>query len=373
MAASRTATRWLNDMLTSALGIRVVRSNGAGDCGYHKWHETSALAALRMIEGSTGCRLTRSLRKQADDYAGDVFGGRHYAPWLYVYSAVNGAFREGWIPDNFFGAVVMPQVNKGLRAMTDFKTFSNVALKTRALPDVAYYVDGIFYSRELKVIDASTLRAFVTASGRDVVIKRDGSNRGNGIARLTANEIDDEVFRRFGNCVIQPVICQHAVLEGIVSGALATIRITTVRTAGGDIDLRAAYLRLGRSGTDWVQSDNSVRVAITDRDGRLDSRGYTSDWRRWRTHPDTGATFGEKHVPRFSDAVKLCVELHRRVPHLAIIGWDVAIDRDGGVVLLEWNGDHCDIKFSEATTGPCFAELNWERFAKEDAAAGGRT
>jgi hypothetical protein len=29
---------------------------------------------------------------------------------------------------------------------------------------------------------------------------------------------------------------------------------------------------------------------------------------------------------------------------------------------IEWNGGHCDIKFSEATTGPCFTGLNWSRF-----------
>jgi hypothetical protein len=28
---------------------------------------------------------------------------------------------------------------------------------------------------------------------------------------------------------------------------------------------------------------------------------------------------------------------------------------------MEWNGEHNDVKSSEATQGPCFSDLNWER------------
>lgn len=36
--------------------------------------------------------------KLCDDYALDVLGNRRYAPWLYLYAAVSGEFKEGWIP-----------------------------------------------------------------------------------------------------------------------------------------------------------------------------------------------------------------------------------------------------------------------------------
>lgn len=34
----------------------------------------------------------------------------------------------------------------------------------------------------------------------------------------------------------------------------------------------------------------------------------------------------------------------------------------GNVGLMEWNAGHNDIKFSEATQGPCFHDLGWEKF-----------
>jgi hypothetical protein len=42
------------------------------------------------------------------------------------------------------------------------------------------------------------------------------------------------------------------------------------------------------------------------------------------------------------------------------VGWDLAVSKDGSIKIFEWNGGHCDIKFSEATVGPCFTGLNWE-------------
>jgi hypothetical protein len=32
---------------------------------------------------------------------------------------------------------------------------------------------------------------------------------------------------------------------------------------------------------------------------------------------------------------------------------------------MEWNAEHNDIKFSEATQGPCFADLRWDRLVPQ--------
>jgi len=362
MAILRSTLRPLNDLLTSAFDVRIIRVGSRSHDGYHREHRQEALAGLRRLEESTGRRLSPRLQALADDYAVEVFGGKEYAPWLYVYSLVSGDFKEGWMPDNFFGLRVMPAVNKGLRGVTDFKTFSNVVLKTSALPDIACYLDGILYNRDFVPIDVRGLRDMVAQTSAHVFLKKDGSNQGRGLIKLPASAINEDVFKKIGNCVIQPAIAQHEAFEQIISGSLATVRITTVKNLDGSIDLRASYLRLGRSGTAWVQANNSVRVAVVDRSGQLDCFGYTEDWFRWTEHPDTNVAFADRRIPRFDDAVELCVALHRQVPHITIIGWDVAISRDEEVVLLEWNGDHPGIKVSEAITGPCFVGLNWERF-----------
>jgi hypothetical protein len=321
--------------------------------------------AVQTIEKFNRQKLSHRLKKQADDYAIQVLGKKLYAPWLYVYTLVSdGNFKEGWIPDNFFGKLVIPELNR-LRSITNVKTFSNAVLKTKALPDVAYYIDHVLYNRDFKVIDITSLREIIGDTYKNVFVKKDWSGEGKGVFKLAFEDINEGVFRRIGNCVVQSPIQQHEFFEHIISGSVATVRVTTVKNVDGKIDMRASYLRLGRRNTAWVRSDNSVRVAIIDRNGELDKFGYTENWRRWLNHPDSNFSFSKQRVPQFRDAVEYCLKLHALVPHFAIIGWDITISYDDKIKLFEWNADHCEIKFSEATTGPCFTGLNWERLREK--------
>jgi hypothetical protein len=331
---------------------------------YHKEHKKEAETAIGVIGTHNSQRLTPTLKKMADEYSSDVFGSRRYAPWLYVYSLVSGRFKEGWIPDNFFGSVVSPRVNREVGVVTSLKSFSNVVLKTEALPDIGYYIGGNFYSRDLAVTDPSRLRAQCGSTKGKLFVKKDRSSRGEGIITLTVEQLTEGRFSRIGDCVIQLPITQNEFFEEMIAGSVATIRLTTVKDQNGRIDVRAAYLRLGRSNTEWVRSDNSIRVAITDRAGQLDNFCYTGDWRRWKYHPDTGYSFKNARIPKFKEAIDFCVALHSKVPHFTIIGWDVTIDNTDQIKIMEWNSNHPDIKFSEANTGPCFVGLNWEMYAK---------
>jgi len=334
-------------------GLKSVRS-------FYEDHHAKK-AVLKAMPGIEEYReLTPKLKKLADEYSVDVLGSKRYAPWLYVYSLVRGEFREGWIPDNFFGKVVLPVINKELGAVARFKSFSKVVLKTEALPDVAYYIDGIFYNKDFSVTGSHELRKALAISNKAVFVKIDGTHKGQGVIKLPIEELNESRFQRIGNCVIQSEIKQHKFFEDIISGSVATIRITTAKDKSGRIDMRAAYLRLGRKDTAWVRSDNSVRVAITNKNGELDTFGYTQDWRRWLSHPDSGVTFENMVVPKFKEAIEFCLSLHNTVPHISIVGWDIAVSDTETLELIEWNSNG-DIIFSEATTGPCFLGLGWEK------------
>ena len=196
----------------------------------------------------------------------------------------------------------------------------------------------------------------------NVFLKKDGPGQGKGVERVKVENFFEKKFESFGNCVIQSQLEQHGFFNDIISGPLATVRITTVKDKLGKIGMRAAYLRFGRKGESWVQSKSHVRVAIVDDSGCLDEFGYTPDWRRWQYHPDTNFAFSNHRIPIFKECVEMCIELHKKVPHITIIGWDMAICDDETTKVIEWNTGHCDIKFSEASTGPCFLGLGWEKY-----------
>jgi hypothetical protein len=335
---------------------------------YHRDQKKEAMKALHVIQEYNSQKLTPKLRKIADEYSIDVFGSKRYSAWLYVYALVNGKFREGWIPNNFFGQWVRPRLNNGLMVVPDLKTFSNVVLRTEALPDVAYYIDGIFYNKEFSAVNINNLREKLSASNREVFVKKDHFGEGVGVTKIAIEELNEGNLQKIGNCVIQSSIKQHAFFEEIISGSVATVRIITVKGKSGRIDRRAAFLRLGRKDTAWVRAENSVRVAIVNQSGELDTFGYTPDWRRWLSHPDSGVSFEKRLIPKFKEAVEVCIGLHNKVPHFTMIGWDIAIRDNERIEVLEWNAN-ISIKLSEATIGPCFLGLGWEKYKENTRAS----
>ena len=364
MGSARKFARPLNDALARLVGVRFARVRYGDPIRYHARHEREALEALEILATENSRELSPANRRRADEYAEAVFGGRKYAPWLHVYTAMAGEFRDGWIPDNFFGHVVVPLLNQRLGPLTAIKTLSARVLQSDALPDIAYHVDGSFYARDFSVIDRNALNDIALSAGAHVFVKADRSMQGKDVTRVASRELRDLDFRKIGDCVIQSAVAQHPFFEKIVSEPVATLRITTVRNLQGVVEVRAAFLRLGRRGSERI-GDTSVCVSVIDGDGTLDDFGYYH-WKRFDRHPDTGASFARARIPEYRAAVDMCRALHARVPHVRIIGWDTTIARDGSVKLFEWNAHHCDIKFSEATVGPCLTGLNWESLRLPD-------
>lgn len=358
MSAIEKMAHPVNRVISRLLGVRVTRVGYNDPLRFHARHKQEALAALEILEHENSCKLSPIHKKRADEYATSVLGGREYAPWLYVYAAMAGEFREGWIPDNFFGTVVVPRINRRLGPIPALKTLSARILQSDTIPDIGYHVDGVLYGRDFSVIRRESLIDAAMRAGDSVFVKADRSAQGKDVVKVRTHDLRDFDFRKMGDCVIQSAVNQHEFFERIVSGPTATLRITTAKNALGVVETRAAFVRLGRLGSDRI-GETSVCVSVVERDGRLDACGYYH-WHRHTKHPDTGVAFGGQRIPGYAKAVQTCEGLHARIPHVAVVGWDVAIGKDESINLFEWNGGHCDIKFSEATVGPCFRGLNWE-------------
>lgn len=356
-------------MITSAVSTDSMKETGFAvatglyDVVRHRRSNQRARTTLASIEGQRG-PTDRTAINRCDEYAQDVLGSRKYAPWLHVYAAVSGTFKEGWIPDNYYGLVVTAAKSDGAARIVRLKSFTNRILDTDALPDVAYAIDGIYYSRDFRPLREAELVELLF-DGRDrVFFKADDSCQGKSIWIFSREDFRQPrkapLSGKLPDGVFQTPIRQHPFFDTLSPNSVATLRVTTVRELDGSIALKAAYLRLGRSKDDIVRSASHVRVALDRNTGAFSGTAFLPDWRTVETHPDTGAGFAGKSVPHFDDAIALAVSLHASCPHMLCIGWDLCIDEDGKTKIMEWNARHNDIKFSEATTGPCFRGLGWE-------------
>jgi len=325
---------------------------------YHRRHSQEARAALQGIEHDRGPTPPALLRR-CNEYAADALGWSGYARWLHVYCAVAGEFREGWIPDDYYGEVVVPKVKRAYAKLSHLKALSGPLFRSEVFPDLAYRTHGALISRSYHPIRWQDLEELLFRTGERAVFKPDFSRQGRQIVFLTRASFDPAAAMRLGNGVFQRHIEQHPFFSALMPSSVATLRITTT-IEDGTPTARTSFLRLGRTADTHVRSQTHVRIPVDVRNGRLATQGYLPTWHTIDRHPDTSVAFHDLKIPAYSECVSTALALHRQVPFVQCVGWDLVVDRHGEVKVIEWNSDHNDIKFSEATQGPCFRDLHWD-------------
>ncbi|WP_084625656.1 sugar-transfer associated ATP-grasp domain-containing protein [Salinimicrobium xinjiangense] len=334
--------------------------NKTNNYNYHRKHKRIAEKILKDIEGEKG-KTPRRIIKLADDYASEILGWRGYAPWLYVYSAINEKFLDGWIPDNYYGKIVVPALKGDQGKISDMKSFTQKIFNSSYFPDIAFHINGLWFNYKYEVIKEEIVEKIIFRHNTHTVYKIDNSVQGKGVYFFNKNNFDLNKVKKLGNGVFQKLIIQHPFFQEIMPSSVATLRVTTVVDDSGSISVRSCYLRVGRKFETHVQSHSHIRIPVNVKSGKFEKYGYLNNWSSIEKHPDTNVLFSELQLPRFQSLISTAKHLHSTQPFVRCIGWDMIIDIDENVQVMEYNGNHNDIKFSEATQGPCFSDLNWER------------
>lgn len=296
---------------------------------YNTMHCRKAHMILKSLAPEKG-KLPNRLRKLCDDYASEVLGWKGYSPWLYVYTLIFGEFKKGWIPNNYYTDIVIPLLKGQYGRLSSMRSLVTKIFGNEFFPDVLYFVNGKFLSSELEIIPEREVKERLFEEQSRVVFKEDSSLRGLGVHVFEPGGFDIGKVKRLGNGVFQGFIDQYEQFDRIVTGPVSTIRITTVYGIDGRIEARGSFLRVGREGESHVRSSSQTKISIDPETGKLAAEGYNSDWKSVGKHPDTGFVFGRTVISGFEKCKDTVIQLHKRIPQVASIGWDIAIDRAGG-------------------------------------------
>ncbi len=329
------------------------------DYRYNAALNKEAMVVLANLEHSKG-KLPQNIKEQCDNYAKNTLGDIKYAPWLYVYSLMRGEFKHGWIPDNYYGKIVLPKSNGISGTPAQIKNISGSLLKSDLFPDLVSYSSGIYSASATNdVLKPEQVKDFLFKDHDTVIYKLNSSFQGKGIHFFNKEEFCLDTVAKLGSGIFQRLIVQHQIFNELFPKPGATMRLTTALTPEGNVDVRGAYLRLGIGTDEFVKSSTNIRVGIDLNSGALFNNGYTSDWFEIDQHPTTKKTFKGVVIPNFKQACEDVIALHKNYPFVQSIGWDVIINEHGGVEIMEWNAVHNGIKFTEAIQGPMFADMPW--------------
>ncbi|MCX5752635.1 MAG: hypothetical protein NTW97_03180 [Candidatus Krumholzibacteria bacterium] len=147
--------------------------------------------------------------------------------------------------------------------------------------------------------------------------------------------LSDLTQRLRGGFIIQEFIEQHPRTAELYPSCLNTLRINTIRK-GNDIVLFAACMKMGANESTRDNWASGGLLGVVDREtGRL-TREF-----KYRPgcggiavkHPQSGIVFEGFEIPYFKEAVRMAIELHSFLYGIHSIGWDVAITKNGPLII----------------------------------------
>lgn len=155
--------------------------------------------------------------------------------------------------------------------------------------------------------------------------------------------------------LLQEFVRPDPALNPAAGTALNTIRIATLRDAGGRVHLDFAMLRLARPGAPSDNLHQGGTVAGIDLETgavRAPAWGYETPSGPWlATRPDDpGALFPGRRVPGWAKLAALAGAGAVALPEVRSVGWDVALAESGPVV-IEGN-DNWDMVIAQVLDGP---------------------
>ena len=201
-----------------------------------------------------------------------------------------------------------------------------------------------FFGRECCLLSESllemkdeTLFSFLSRH-TSFIIKPDSDSQGRGVSIIHSENVDDAVDRikskiqnKKGLFVLEELIEQSPELGVFHPSSVNSIRLRVFRF-DDRMEVLPSNLRLGRG--DSVV-DNTGRGGISaslNEDGIVvtacDEKGN-----RYEVHPDSGEKIIGFQVPRWGEAVALANKLCQIVPKVRYVGWDLALTKDGWVVI----------------------------------------
>ena len=195
------------------------------------------------------------------------------------------------------------------------------------------------------VQDWGRFKEFCGKHGK-IIVKPATGSLGMGVEIIDSTKYSTiklrKKFEKFINtkkgAICEELIRQDARFEIIHPESVNSLRIATYLTENSDAKVICAYLRTGQ-GDSIVDNAGAggIYAAIDISNGVVDTDAVDERGNIYVTHPDTGFAFKNFEIPEWGGAKELVAAAARSVPHIRLIGWDVALSEDKGWQLIEGN------------------------------------
>ena len=184
--------------------------------------------------------------------------------------------------------------------------------------------------------------AFATFCGKHSVffVKQPVSYGGLGVKKIKLESGEDlkalyESLKEDRFYLAEEVISQDERMAYLNPSSVNTVRIVTIVKESGEVVYALLRVGSGKNSVDSVSCGGMYTLLSVEGEA-IYPYFCDKDVAYYSRHPVNGHDLLHFTVPYYKEAVELCKEAARAVPHMRYIGWDIAITKNGPV-LVEGN------------------------------------
>lgn len=204
-----------------------------------------------------------------------------------------------------------------------------------------------YYKRETMLVksaeDANALYDFLRKHGG--FIKKPfswGLGIGVELVRYNGQGIEEikklaQKYSEEGYCVIEEIIVQNDKMASIHPSSVNTVRWCTVLT-NGQVHTFHPFMKWGIGGSEIDNaSQGGILAAIDEKTGIVNTCAVDKTNHKFTVHPTTSKPIVGFQIPQWEELRKMVNELALIMPDVRYVGWDLALTKDRGWVVIECN------------------------------------
>lgn len=321
-----------------------------------------------MRDGGVFTTLTPSQKQEVQAFYKKHWGEEINLKWHEYYYHVNGIFSPEYIPTYIYYTKICPKFNdpKLIKLYSDKNMIDKLIPTAKKPKTYIKNINGHFY---LNGWEPTTLeRAIEECSNlEDAIIKHSTETcKGKSVTRFSAKSgqayikndsstqsVKELLLSYDKNYIVQDAIQQSKDMASLNPTSLNTIRIMTYKRKE-DVVILYSVVRMGRKGTVVDNASAGGLYCGINSDGSLKKEAYTLTPFSKNYTSDNGVRFETFVIPKFEEMKSLVKNWHNELPYAKLIGWDLAVDDNNDIVLVEINASEPGL--FQAATGPAFGE-----------------
>ena len=249
-----------------------------------------------------------------------------------------------------------------------------VSLQNKAMLDIYFpeipfpfnylkNVRGVYWHKGETMTVKSAVEYIIKENIQQFVIKPSvDSGCGKGVKIVHLDSEDDQfeylqnLFQSYGNdFVVQEVLKQHPSIQDMNPTSINSCRVTSI-FINGEFSY-STILKVGKNGSNVDNWHSSYLIGV-DQAGVVCEKGYDNRLNSV-SRTDNGKVFGGMELPCFKEMISQIKKWHIKFfPNIGIIGWDVIVDTNNQIKVIEINTDTPGVVGEQFCSGTFFKEYN---------------